>query len=136
MEALDEASGIGDVTEPVRLLAHLWLDGPTSEEGRVTGAPRELFALMNERILEVAAPDGAGEAGLDTWSRLDEVQTPVLVTWGALDIPADEPFYAETARRLGRGPGRVLPGVAHLPGLERPEAVADLVREVVAASLR
>lgn len=132
MEALDEASGSGDVEAQVRLLAHLWLDGPAARSGRVTGAPRELFERMNARILEVAAPDGAGDAGLDTWSRLGEVATPVLATWGALDIPADEPFYAETARRVGQGPGRVLPDVAHLPGLERPGLVADLVREVVA----
>lgn len=131
MEELDEASGIGDVGAQVRLLARLWLDGPAAEAGRVTGAPRELFERMNARILEVAAPDGAGDAGLDTWSRLDSVTAPVLATWGALDIPADEPFYVETARRLGQGPGRVLPDVAHLPGLERPGLVADLVREVV-----
>lgn len=131
MEALDEASGSGDVEAQVRLLAHLWLDGPTSEAGRVAGAPRDLFVRMNERILEVAAPDAAGDAGLDTWSRLDSVGVPVLTTWGELDIPADEPFYAETARRLDQGPGRVLPGVAHLPGLERPDLVAGLVREVV-----
>ncbi|MFJ2354750.1 alpha/beta fold hydrolase [Frigoribacterium sp. NPDC087798] len=134
MEALDEASGSGDVEAQVRLLAHLWLDGPAAQSGRVTGAPRELFERMNARILEVAAPDGAGDAGLDTWSCLGEVATPVLATWGELDIPADEPFYAETARRLGRGPGRVLPDVAHLPGLERPGLVADLVREVVAVA--
>jgi pimeloyl-ACP methyl ester carboxylesterase len=131
MEALDEASGSGDVDAQVGLLAHLWLDGPTSDVGRVTGAPRELFARMNERILEVDAADDAGDAGLDSWTRLGAVEAPVLATWGALDIPADEPFYAETARRIGQGPGRVLPGVAHLPGLEQPALVADLVREVV-----
>lgn len=130
-EALDEAAGSGDVDAQVGLLAHLWLDGPTSDAGRVEGAPRELFARMNERILEVDAADDAGDAGLDAWTRLDAVESPVLTTWGALDIPADEPFYAETARRIGQGPGRVLPGVAHLPGLEQPALVADLVREVV-----
>ncbi|MBD8140805.1 alpha/beta fold hydrolase [Frigoribacterium sp. CFBP 13605] len=39
MEALDEASGSGDVEAQVRLLAHLWLDGPAARSGRVTGAP-------------------------------------------------------------------------------------------------
>lgn len=131
LEALDEASGSGDVDAQVGLLAHLWLDGPTSDAGRVGGAPRELFERMNERILEVDAADDAGDAGLDAWARLGAVEVPVLATWGALDIPADEPFYAETARRIGQGPGRVLPGVAHLPGLEQPALVADLVREVV-----
>jgi pimeloyl-ACP methyl ester carboxylesterase len=57
---------------------------------------------------------------------------PVRTTWGELDIPSDVPFYEETARRLGQDPGRILPGTAHLPGLDRPAAVADLVREAVA----
>lgn len=112
----------------IAALARLWLDGPVAAEGRVSGAARELFATMNRRILEVDAPDGAGDAGVNAWTRLGEVSVPVLCTWGDLDIPADLPFYEETARRLGQGPGRVLPGVAHLPGLEHPQLVADLVR--------
>ncbi|MET0929180.1 MAG: alpha/beta hydrolase [Aeromicrobium sp.] len=112
----------------IAALAHLWLDGPVGPEGRVGGAPRELFAAMNRRILEIGAAEGAGEAGVDAWTRLGEVSVPALCTWGDLDIPADLPFYEESARRLGQGPAQILPGVAHLPGLERPDVVADLVR--------
>ncbi|WP_144761090.1 alpha/beta fold hydrolase [Curtobacterium sp. 9128] len=115
-------------------LAHLWLDGPAAPEGRVGGPPRALFATMNRHILTVDVPDDAGWTGTDTWARLGALRTPVLTTWGELDVPADLPFYAETARRIGQGAGRALPGVAHLPGLERPELVAELVREVVAGT--
>lgn len=117
-------------------LTHVWLDGPAATEGRVAGSARELFATMNRRIIEIGAPQGAGDAGLNAWTRLDEITVPVLCTWGAVDIPADLPFYEETARRLGQGPGRVLPGVAHLPGLEQPELVADLVRTAAGGSLK
>ncbi|MCJ1714345.1 alpha/beta fold hydrolase [Curtobacterium sp. VKM Ac-2922] len=126
---LEVAEDDGAPTEDrIAALAHLWLDGPTAPEGRVSGPARELFVAMNQRILDVAAADSAGAAGVGAWTRLGEVTVPVLTTWGDLDIPADLPFYEETARRLGQGPGRVLPGVAHLPGLERPALVADLVR--------
>jgi pimeloyl-ACP methyl ester carboxylesterase len=120
-----------DAEARIAVLAHLWLDGPTAPEGRVGGAARELLLTMNRRILDVAAPDGAGDAGVDAWTRLGEVSVPVVCAWGDLDIPADLPFYEETARRLGQGPARVLPGVAHLPGLEQPATVADLVRSAL-----
>jgi pimeloyl-ACP methyl ester carboxylesterase len=122
----DETADIGT---RVAALAHLWLDGPTAAEGRVGGAARELFATMNRQILEASAPDDSGDAGIDAWTRLGEVSVPVLCTWGDLDIPADLPFYEETARRLGQTPARVLEGVAHLPGLEQPRLIAQLVRD-------
>lgn len=130
-EALQKSEEAGDVAGQVRALARLWLDGPTANEGRVSGAARDLFAAMNARILDMAAPDKAGDAGLDTWTSLHTITVPTIVTWGALDIPADLPFYEETVRRLGQRAGRVLPDTAHLPGLEQPEVVADLVREMV-----
>jgi pimeloyl-ACP methyl ester carboxylesterase len=119
------------VDDRIAALAHLWLDGPTAEEGRVGGAARALFTTMNRRILDVAAPRGAGDAGVDAWTRLGEIAVPVTCAWGDLDLPCDLPFYDETVRRLGQGPARVLPGVAHLPGLERPAVVAELVREAL-----
>lgn len=129
LERADDANV--EPEDRIAALAHLWLDGPSAPEGRIGGAARELFIAMNRRIFEVGAPDGAGEAGVDTWTRLGDISVPALVTWGDLDIPADLPFYEETARRLSQGPARILPGVAHLPGLERPELVANLVREAL-----
>lgn len=111
-------------------LAHLWLDGPAAPEGRVSGAPRELFRSMNRRILETAAADSAGDSGVDAWTRLGELAVPVTAAWGDLDVPCDLPFYEETVRRIGQQPGRILPGTAHLPGLDQPDVVAGLVREL------
>ena len=113
----------------IRALAHLWLDGPGAAEGRVAGEARDLFNAMNRKILAVAAPDSAGSSGTDAWTRLGEVSVPVLCTWGDLDLPCDVPFYEETARRIGQGAVQVLPEVAHLPGLEKPALIAELVRE-------
>jgi len=120
----------------VAALARLWLDGPTAPAERVAGPSRDLFGAMNRRIIELGAPGGAGGGDVDAWSRLGEVTVPVLCAWGDLDLPCDLPFLVETARRVGQGPGRVLPGVAHLPGLERPELVAGLIREVLERQAR
>jgi pimeloyl-ACP methyl ester carboxylesterase len=111
----------------LRALAHLWLDGPASTEGRVGGEARTLFSEMNRDIVDVDETGPTGDAGVDAWTRLPELTVPVLSTWGELDLPCDIPFYEETARRIGQRPGRVLPKVAHLPGLEQPQLVAHLI---------
>lgn len=130
--ALERAEAAKDVEEQVRLELHLWLDGPTAPEGRVGGAPRELAADMNRRILTAGTVGSAGGSGLDAWHRLGEITAPTLATWGDLDLPPDQPFYALIAERLPNAEARVLEGVAHLPSLERPALVADLIRETVA----
>ncbi|WP_158590047.1 alpha/beta fold hydrolase [Amnibacterium setariae] len=130
--ALEKAEQAHDVDEAARLEAHLWLDGPTAPEGRVGGAARELALDMNRRILSAGTQGNAGGTDLDAWHRLGEITAPALVTWGDLDLPPDLPFYALTADRLPNATGRVLEGVAHMPSLERPGLVADLVREAVA----
>jgi pimeloyl-ACP methyl ester carboxylesterase len=132
--ALERAEQQHDQDERLRRTLHLWLDGPAQPEGRVTGAPRELAAAMNRRIFEVDAPDGAGDSGLDTWHSLQSISVPVLAAWGALDVPADLPWYERIAQRLPDAAPRVLPDSAHLPSLDAPEAVADLIRETVRRS--
>jgi len=120
--------------ERVRALAHLWLDGPHAPEARVDGELRDAFSTCMVRLLRTEQPARAEPSGAVAWKRLGEVAAPTVTAWGDLDLPCDLHFYEETARRIGQGPGRVLPGVAHLIGLERPDLVADLVREVVAAA--
>jgi pimeloyl-ACP methyl ester carboxylesterase len=132
LEALERAEQAGLVEEQVLLELHIWLDGPTAPEGRVGGAPRALAADMNRRILTASGGRNLGDAGLDAWHRLGEITAPTLATWGDLDVPPDLPFYALMAERLANAEARVLEGVAHLPMLERPALVADLIRETAA----
>jgi pimeloyl-ACP methyl ester carboxylesterase len=130
-ERLDRAWADEDKTEVVRLETWLWLDGPTGAEGRVGGSARRLAEDMNRVIVGRAEDEGAGDAGLDTWSRLEEIDVPAVVGCGDLDVP----FLVDQSRRLAeRLPNArfvLLPGVAHLPGLEQPELVAALVREML-----
>lgn len=132
LEALEAAERSRDLDEAVRLQLHLWLDGPTAEEGRVGGPSRELAATMSGRILAAGAGEGVGDAGLDAWHALGDIAAPTLTVWGDLDAPPDLPFYALMGERLPHARTRVLPGVAHLPSLEQPDTIAALVREAVA----
>lgn len=133
---LQRAEEAGDTEAMVRVLLHIWLDGPAQPEGRVGGAAREVAAEMNRRILKIGAPDDAGDSGLDTWHELAEIGAPGIAAWGDLDQPADLPWYRLIADRLPRVSPRELPGTAHLPSLDQPQTVAALVREVVAAVAR
>ncbi len=129
---LMEAGEAGDVDAQLRLHAHLWLDGPAAQEGRVGGAARELALAMNEVIVRNDVPDEEGEAGVDAWARLEEIAVPTTVMWGDRDVP----FGIETCEAIaGRIPGArtfVLAGMAHLPSLEDPDAVAAAIQESTA----
>jgi len=125
---LEAAEEKGDLDEMNRLEAHLWLDGPTATEGRVSGPVRELFLEMNGRAL--AAPDPGDEPRLvDAWSRLEELAMPVLLLVGTLDLPDIKEHSQVMADRVATARLVVLDGVAHLPHLEGDAAC---LREIAA----
>lgn len=125
LEAADEA---GDPEAVNRLEAWLWLDGPSAAEGRVAGSARRLFREMNRVVLGNGVPEGAGDSDLDAWGRLPEVTVPTVVASGDLDVP----FLLERSRQLAEQLPNAryveIPGMAHLPYLEAPTVVVDLVR--------
>lgn len=128
LEAAEEAN---DVAEANRLEAWLWLDGPTSPEGRVGGEARELFltrngiALANEEPGELIRAEPA-------WERLDRIAVPTLVLSGELDLPDQLPVCQGMAERIPHARLLTLPGVAHLPHLENDQtcltAITDFLR--------
>ena len=128
IQAIMAADAAGDLDAVNRHEAHLWLDGPSSPEGRVGGDARELALDMNAIALRSGAPEDAGSSGVDAWSRLEEIRVPATIAWGELDEPDAAVVGHELERRLRDArPAVVLPGVAHLPSLERPDLVIDLI---------
>jgi pimeloyl-ACP methyl ester carboxylesterase len=126
-EAIDRAYEVEDLGRIAALELRAWLDGPRSRPGRVAGPPRDLFTAMNERIL--AHPELDGErAPADAWTRLEEIRAPARILCGDLDFP----HMADLARTIAaRMPGAALVplrGVAHMPMLERPDAMTAEVR--------
>jgi pimeloyl-ACP methyl ester carboxylesterase len=130
--AIDAADAAGDLDEVNRLEARLWLDGPAGPEGRVSGPVRDLLLEMNATALraEAEAP-GAGDSDISAWDRLAEITVPITVAWSELDIPAWNDRCRRLVERLPRANGRELPQVAHLPFLENPELVAEVIRSTV-----
>jgi len=126
---LDDAFEKGDIDEINRLETWLWLDGPGQPEGRVGEPARSLAKEMNEIILRNDAAEDDGAAGLDAWSRIDEVHAPTTVASGDLDLPFLTKRSRELAERLPSGRFVELKGMAHLPQMENPVAVAHLLQE-------
>jgi pimeloyl-ACP methyl ester carboxylesterase len=132
-DQLGAAAEAGDATLRLQLRLRLWLDGPAAAAPRVTGPARELALAMNEIILRNDVDDEASAAGVDAWSRLAEISAPATVAWGDLDVPVVITQCQQLAHRLPRAQSRILPGTAHLPYLEHPDLVADVIREAVRA---
>jgi len=130
----DAAIAAGDLNEANRLETWVWLDGPASPEGRVSGPARDLALAMNAIVQRNADPEGAGASSVDAWNQLGQINVPVTVAWGDLDLPFLVNRSEQLAARLPNGHGRVLPGTAHLPYLERPDLVTQVITEAIGHS--
>lgn len=65
------------------------------------------------------------------WDRLAEIACPVLVLAGEDSDTHPAEFVAELTGRFPRATSLVVPGTTHFLPMERPEVVADAVREVL-----
>jgi len=129
-DALDAADEADDLDRINEIEAILWLDGPTSPEGRVSGSARTLFLNMNGKAL---AADAAVELTHEqepppAYDRLDEISQPVLVAWGDLDFAHVRKRCQHIARTIPDTQTHVFSDCAHLPNLERPRQFNELLK--------
>jgi 3-oxoadipate enol-lactonase len=131
-EEEDRLLEAGDVDAAVELNLRMWVDGPYREPDAVDPAGRAKVGEMQRRAFEVqlaAEPGRLQRLEPPAAVRLEEVTAPTLVLVG----DADHADVLERAELLAtRIPGArkvVLPGVAHMVNLERPEEFLRLVRD-------
>ena len=120
------AEKAGDLDRVNTIKARLWLDGPLAPEGRVAGAARELFLEMNGAVLR-SPPTKANLDTAPAFDRLGEISTPTLVCWGDFDFPHIQDRCRLVTGALPKGSAHALPGAAHLPSLDQPRAISELV---------
>jgi pimeloyl-ACP methyl ester carboxylesterase len=119
IEEIDEAEAEHDLDRINALEAWLWLDGPTSREGRVEGEARDLFLEMNGVTLH--HPEIGEERRMPAaFPRLGQLAMPVLVVWGDLDFEHIQRRSAHIAATAPDARSLLMPGTAHLPNLEQP----------------
>ncbi len=120
--AEDAALEAGNIEEAVRLNVERWV-------GSADAGVRELVAGMQERAfrLQLAVEIEPVEIDPPLSERLGEVVMPVTVIHGERDVPDFVAIAHTLAERLPSATLHCVARVAHLPALERPEAVADLI---------
>jgi pimeloyl-ACP methyl ester carboxylesterase len=135
--AEDEALERDDLDAAAEVNVETWLVGPGRDAADVPADVRRLVHDMQRLAFEITAewPD-VEEDELDppALERLAEISVPTLVLQGERDLEA---IAAAAAAVTAGVPGaeRVdWPDVAHLPSLERPDAVAALIEEWIVRS--
>jgi pimeloyl-ACP methyl ester carboxylesterase len=129
--AIERAEEAGNVTKVNELEARLWLDGPLAPASRVGSPLRDLFLDMNGRAL-TAPPCGTPTPFGPTWEALAELQLPVSVVIGSLDVPGLVSAAKATAERAPTAELRLVADAAHLPMLEQPSVIAEAVLALAA----
>ncbi|WP_063729174.1 alpha/beta fold hydrolase [Streptomyces sp. RTd22] len=115
-DALFEA---GDLTAAVELNVATWLGPEAGDEAR------ERVRRMQRHAFEVqlTAEFAPAEARVD----LARIEAPCLAVSGAHDLPDFREIAAHLAARIPGARHQELPWAGHLPNLERPSAVTDLL---------
>ena len=133
-DLIDQALAAQDFDEVNRLETWLWLDGPSSAEGRVGDPARSLALAMNAIVIanEQEQAELERDPELDAWTHLAQIVVPATVACGTLDLQAFSVRSRTLANGLPRGEFVALEGMAHLPSLEAPAVVAQLVARAVA----
>ncbi|MDO8359732.1 MAG: alpha/beta hydrolase [Devosia sp.] len=132
LDALTYAFERGNLDLVNKIEAHLWLDGPLEQSGRVQGEQRELFFAMNEialnhpKLTHEEPRDPAGDA-------LPAIAAPVLLVVGDLDFPDTIERHEALSEDLPEAFAVVIEGTAHLPSLERPDLFNPLLLEFLEA---
>lgn len=125
-----EAADPPDPDAIVDFDVRVWLDGPGQPAERVAADVREAMRAM-DRDIRVAGRTGGRPIVLDppAEARLGDLRCPVLAVAGLLDFS----YAADTARHLeARAPdarAMLVPGAAHMMGMERPLELARIVTD-------
>jgi 3-oxoadipate enol-lactonase len=131
-EALESAEEV-DVQALVDLETRVWLDGIGQPETRLPAAIRERFRAMDAAIYAPGRITGRPIVLEPTaGARLADLRCPVLAIAGAFDVSD----VAQTVRHLeANAPDAralIMPGVAHMIGMEAPSELAALIVDFLA----
>ena len=88
---------------------------------------------MDQVVIANESEQAELEAGPDVlaWKRLSQITVPTTVACGTLDLTGIIARSRRLAETLPRGTFVALAGMAHLPSLEAPAAVAQLITDAL-----
>jgi len=122
-EAEELAFDRGDIEWATELNLRLWVDGPQRSRDEVNPEVRERVRVMQTAVFMKEIPDDIEEIDLDppAAERLDELNIPVLVMIGDLDLEEKHALADRLGRDIPDCRKIVIPGAAHMLNMEKPE---------------
>lgn len=137
-DQVEEALEAGDLELALELENRMWVDGPQRAPETVAPELRDRVREMNRRIYNnAAALVGEPEAlALDppAAQRLHELNAPVLVTAGDLDLPDVLVLVDHLSAHLPNATAVIIPDAGHMLPMEQPAAFNRLVLEFLLES--
>lgn len=125
-EAEDAALEAGDLERAVELNLEAWVAGPTRTLAQAPADVVERVRAMQRHAFELALPRLAeldvADLVPDLAARLPLLAQPTLVVTGDLDQPDFAAIADRLVATLPDAARARIPGAAHLPSMERPEA--------------
>jgi pimeloyl-ACP methyl ester carboxylesterase len=98
------------------------VDGPHRTPDQTPPAVREACRAMALRTVHNHHASTGKPLARDAAARLEEIAVPTLFLMGELDLADVLRVVDDAHRRMPRAERIDMPGVAHMPGMERPEA--------------
>jgi 3-oxoadipate enol-lactonase len=107
-----------------------WFDGPMRTAADVNPDVRQRAWAMQRRAIDLENDDAQAQSPEPpTGERLSDVEAPTLVAVGELDQPDMVAIAEKLAAEIPGARHELLPGVAHLPPMERPGDFAAMLRD-------
>lgn len=140
-KAVEAAEKAGDLDRVCELETQIWFDGTGRAPEDVDPVARALLYDMNRIALDHDAR-GLGQRKADlkpaAWERMGEIQCPVLIVTGAMDIPFMSAAAELMRESIPNTQSVEFSDAAHLPNMEHPqrfnECVEEFLRTVHSAS--
>jgi pimeloyl-ACP methyl ester carboxylesterase len=126
-----EALQRDDLRAATEANVRMWVDGPDRTPEQVDPVVRQRVYKMQHHAFTIPTPEGARRCPLapPAFARLGEIRAPTLVLVGDQDVPDFQKRSELVAARIPNARRVVMPGVAHMINMERPDEFNRLVLE-------
>ncbi len=132
-DAEDELLEAGDLEAATELNMRMWVDGPQRSSDAVDGDLRAAVAEMQRQAFEHVEPEKVSLNRLDppAAQRLGEIEAPLLIVSGELDVVSFTRLAQHLAEQAAHAQLVIVPNAAHLPSLEAPAMVNQLIKDFI-----
>lgn len=124
----------GDLEGATELNLRMWVDGPRRSPQQVDPSVRQRIREMQYHAFTIPIPETAEDIPLTPPAimRLTELRMPTLLIVGDHDIPDKIELTKQLAAEIPQAQLAIIPGVAHVPNMEKPQEFNRIVLDFLA----